>query len=559
MELHGWLTAKNCNISCLGEPVDLGSCVQYNNFLDKFPDDRVFIYDDKQITFLDGYIHNKSDFIKENGKSEWRKNFAAEIGKGTGECLNKLRGGFCGYVYDKLSALLTVYTDQTSNRAIYYYARDDKWIVSNYLDFIVRVLKANDIQYHFDATAAKYMLTYGFMLDSSTYIEEIKRVLPGNFVKIQSGKISVTPYYSIRYSEEKMSREEAVERIDTAFRRAIAREFEKDKEYGYKHLVDLSGGLDSRMVCWVAHDMGYTDQLNITYSQTGYTDQTVSQKIAKNLGHEYLFKALDDAKWMYDVDEMTLKSNGAACYMAMTGGNRFLKSLRSDAYGIEHTGMVGDVIISTFYHDKAFSYSSPQYGYNRYSERLSYDFKETLLQDYSTQELFAIYTRGILGAQTSYMIRQNYVATSSPFLDVDFLNVVFSIPFEYRSGHSIYLEWIAKKYPKAAHYGWEKWGGIKPQKSHIFFRKIKTAQRLLNIYFCKWFHKPNRDTMNPEDYWYERNPDIQQYMRKMFDERISNDILDDGIREDMRQLFEKGNITDKSLALTVLSAIYLYF
>lgn len=68
-----------------------------------------------------------------------------------------------------------------------------------------------------------------------------------------------------------------------SFKNAIKRAFEKDLEYGYKHLVALSGGLDSRMTAWVAHTMGYTNMLNYTFSQTDYLDEKVPKQITDKL------------------------------------------------------------------------------------------------------------------------------------------------------------------------------------------------------------------------------------------------------------------------------------
>ena len=57
--VHGFLAAGNMNIECLGEIVDLGHCKQYNNLLNKFPKDQVFLEGETQISFLDGYVFNK--------------------------------------------------------------------------------------------------------------------------------------------------------------------------------------------------------------------------------------------------------------------------------------------------------------------------------------------------------------------------------------------------------------------------------------------------------------------------------------------------------------------
>ncbi len=554
--MHGFLAAGNMDIECLGQYTDMGQCKQYNHLLNKFPKDQVFLDEEGQISFLDGYVHNKECFCLSAGK-DWQHAFAEAMRTDVGKCLRIMRGGFCGYIYNEQDASLVAYTDQISTKSLYYYADEERWMVSCSIPYMAAVLKANGVTYHFNEMAARYMLTYGYMLDDSTFVKEIHRLLPGQLVRIKNGSAEVERYYAIPDGEVQMSELEAVERIDFAFREAVRREFEKDREYGYRHLVDLSGGLDSRMVSWVAHDMGYTDQLNVTYCRYGYMDEIISGRIANYLGHEYVFKPLDDIGWMYDIDEIVLRNNGAALYTGITGGDRLLKTLNTDQFGMEHTGMIGDAVLSTFYHDREFNYGKPKLGLHRYSTRLSYTWPDDITQEYSCQEMFAIYTRGILGAQSSYIIRQHYVETASPFMDVDFLETVFSIPFAYRNRHHIYLKWMSKKYPGATQFGWEKWGGVKPREDHIFFRKVKTTQKLLWQTVCKALKRQNSDNMNPLDFWYQEKPGIQEYYREYFDGNRSR--ISGALGKDISLMFEKGNVTEKSMALTVLGAAKLYF
>jgi asparagine synthase (glutamine-hydrolysing) len=236
-----------------------------------------------------------------------------------------------------------------------------------------------------------------------------------------------------------------------------------------------------------------------------------------------------------------------------------LKELNTENYGIEHTGVIGGPTMASYYKDRNLAYGKPRYGLNGYSGRLHYEFDEKVLAQHKTQEAFAMNTRGFLGMQVSYMTRQNYLETSSPFADVDMLETAFSIPFEYRRDDRLYLEWIRTKYPDAAKFGWEKWGGIKPKQSHIFFRKVKTTQRLLYGYLCRFFHVSNPQSMNPMDYWYEKNPEIRLYLDEMFQARIECTVFDEGLREDMKTMYHDGNFTEKCLVLTVLSATHLYF
>ena len=96
------------------------------------------------------------------------------------------------------------------------------------------------------------------MLDDSTIIRNVKRILPGHMVVIRDGIVENRQYYNMNHIEtQEMSEEEAIERLDKAFRNAIRREFEKDIEYGYRHLVYLVG---------IPHIMG-----NPTYHTTIHT------------------------------------------------------------------------------------------------------------------------------------------------------------------------------------------------------------------------------------------------------------------------------------------------
>lgn len=554
--VRGFLAAGNMNIECLGETVEMGHYRQYSHLLNAFPNDQVFLDEKEQISFLDGFIYNKEK-MKTPGAGDWQHAFAGAMRMNEGECLRMLRGGFCGYVYHKQDSALVAYTDQVASKALYYYVDGDRWMISGHIPYMTAVLKANGVLYHFNETAARYMLTYGYMLDDSTFVKEIHRLLPGQLVRIGNGSVAVERYYMIPNREVRMSEQEAVERIDSAFREAVRREFDKDREYGRRHLVDLSGGLDSRMVSWVAHDMGYTDQLNVTYCRSDYLDYKISQKIAVYLGHEYLFKALDDVSWLYDIDDIISKNNGAALYTGITGGSRLLGMLNTEQFGLEHTGMIGDITLSTFYHDRELNFGKPRLGLNQYSNRFSYVVDNQIMEEYSCQEMFAIYTRGMMGAMSSYIIRQHYIEAASPFTDVDFLEVNYTIPFEYRDKHHIYLKWMEQKYSQATAFGWEKWGGVKPREDYIFFRKVKTTQRLLRKVACKIFDIQNSDNMNPLDYWYQRNPEIQRYYREYYDGNRNR--IDGELGRDISLMFEDGNVEEKSMALTVLAILKVYF
>lgn len=65
--------------------------------------------------------------------------------------------------------------------------------------------------------------------------------------------------------------------------------------------------------------------------------------------------------------------------------------------------------------------------------------------------------------------------------------------------------------------------------------------------------------MNPVDYWYSSNQQIQACLGQQFEERITSNVLGDDLRKDMLRLYRQGGFTEKEQVLTVLAAIHLYF
>lgn len=555
-QIKGWILAQKLDIS--NETRDQYGEIQFwDNGLKKFPGDSFFHTTSDEMSYLDGYVLNKRE-LTEQYHIHWHE-ILYQIFQNK-RLLNDLRGGFCGFVVSKDK--IFVFNDQLGNKPVYYYKSGTRFVISSRWNDVMAVLKSNGCRQTFNENAAKYMLTYGYMLDNSTFTEEINRLLPGQYLEYDrvTGNISVCQYFLLDNTAiENISEKDAVDRIDHYFRQAVKREFEKDVEYGYQHLTDLSGGLDSRMVTWVAHELGYEEQVNITYCRSRYLDFQIAQEIAKDLRHEFLFRSLDDFKWFQDVDEIMEVNNGAALYTGISGGYRFLEQINTDLFGIEHTGMIGDAVLSTFFCDEEQNFAAPREGMLRYSNTLKYDILNEVFDRYDNMEQFSFYTRGLLGAQTSYFIRQNRVETGSPFLDIDFITNVFKLPFAYRRKHNIYLKWIEEKYPAAANYGWEKWGGIKPTRKQEWKKYLKYSRNLLVERLGRLAGRVTSSNMTSVDLFLSENKGTQHLIEKYYNENIRHEVIPDELRKDMQQLYAKGTATEKAQVISVLSMVKNYW
>ena len=63
-----------------------------------------------------------------------------------------------------------------------------------------------------------------------------------------------------------------------------------------------------------------------------HMNERIAEKLVRELGNDYIFKALDNAKFIYEVDDL-VKENFGLCYFAgITGGRDFLKVLDKNLF-----------------------------------------------------------------------------------------------------------------------------------------------------------------------------------------------------------------------------------
>lgn len=549
------------NKRCIYNEMSYGQWKIARNSLNKFGDDKIFVQNEDSIVVTEGVILNKCRLLEKYNCSDLLELIIMLKDTYDNEFYNEFRGSFSGAFYDKAQNEWTVYTNHYGDNSVFYYNHNGVTIIASDINYIINLLKNNGIKYNLNEKAIYYLLTYAFMGDDSTVVSEIKRLAPGSVIHLtEDGLFEIKEYYRLymnKYDLSSWTNEQLIDRIDELFRNAIRLEYDKDIEYGYEHLADLSGGLDSRMNVWVAHKMGYHNMTNITYCQSGATDEKVAKQIAQALKTKIVFYPLDSAECMMDIDTNVSITSGLVVYSSITGGKKILEDLDPDKFGVEHTGQLGDVILGSYLS------STEQFSKNTvggmYSYTLSKEVIEKPLDIYQDYEQYMIYVRGLRGTLSSHFIRRNFVEVASPFLNVEFMEFCFSIPLEKRICHKIYIEWIKKKYPEAAKFIWEKRGVnlTAPKWYEYLHRAIYNGPnkilRIINL------EKPKATGMNPMDYWYNTNSDFKNYLDNYLKENISNKQISEKLEKQMTYMYDKERVIGKAQVLTALSVIKQYF
>jgi asparagine synthase (glutamine-hydrolysing) len=524
----------------------------------KFLKDKIFEQNEAYFIGIEGVLLNVNE-LKTNESTTVFDLLISLYENHGNDFVKQLRGDFSGFIYDKKADSWLVFTNQTGSKRVFIFEDSNYLFFASDLNRIAALMSELKIPRKLNTEAAYSLLTSGFMLNEISFIEGVNRLLPGCYLAHKNGKTSISNYFHLKNIERTTdSKAQIIEKVDALFQQAIKREFEKDKEYNYKHIATLSGGLDSRMTVLMAHKMGYTDQLNFTFSQANYLDEQIAKQIAVDHRHEFMFQSLDHGNYLRNVDEIVSFNDGMIIF---SGGAHVLKSCKNmnfDDYGLIHTGLIGDAVLGSFL-SKPYAIK-PSLTASAYSSKLIHKaekYIDDVQQNFESEELYKFYGRAFLGAMNGNYYLDVYSQSVSPFLDVDFLSYCYSIPDNLKFKQKIYIDWIAQKNKEFANYPWEK-TGVSPLISlnNKKYLALGYYKRMSLKFFDKLSGKL-KSGMNPFDYWLDENKALAQSFVDYFENNLSV-IENDELRNDCRWLFENGNWGERFQVLTLLSAIKLH-
>jgi asparagine synthase (glutamine-hydrolysing) len=523
----------------------------------KFEKDKIFFQDDDYIIVIDGVILNWRQLIQTYAISN-TVDLVRYLYRQRGDTFfSEFRGEFCGLLYDKKAESYVIFTNQTATKRLFYYHENDVIIFSSDLKCIIQTLKTNQLAYNLDEIGAYFLLTYGYMLEEYTTVREIKKLKAGYYLKIDNSTLTRLNYHRFEIAHITSDpKEKIISTLDELFCNALKQEYEKDDEYGYKHIATLSAGLDSRMNVMVSHKLGFIDKLIITFSRINYFDESIPKKITDDLNEEFLFYALDNTKFLKNISDVVWLNDGLILYSGSAHFFNMTNKLNFDDFGLIHTGMLGDMVMGSFYKKPKLEQVDIAAGF--YSSKLLPVIDERIRyieKEYETEESFVLYCRGFNGSNNSYWINECFTYQTSPFLNVEFLEYCQTLPIKYKYKEQIYIEWILAKYPEVAKYIWEK-QGTKLTDSTMLLMANKALYKIKNyarktLHPTKWIPL----NMNPFDFWYQSKPELKDFITNYFNEHI--DILDDykQLKADTINLFTTGKFEEKAQAITLIESV----
>jgi asparagine synthase (glutamine-hydrolysing) len=508
----------------------------------KFLNDKIFTETPDFIIGIDGVILNLFQLKKQHNLLDYTA-LIIHLFDLDKQFFMQFKGDFSGFIFNKNTEELICFTNHVGSQKLFYSQLGNSTIISHRLETVTQFRKDNRL----NIAAAYELMTFGGMIENKTLVTDVYRLLGGEQLTVTPTSFKVSKYFDFNtiQATDKSSKK-AIQKLDELFTDLITLEYEKDKEYGYEHFATLSGGLDSRMNVMAANKMGYQTH-NFCFSQSNYDDHKIAEQISKDLNNKFSFISLDNADYLTQLEENLEIYDGLIFYLASAHYNYTLNKLDIKNAGVIHTGQIGDAILGGFV-----SLGKPNYFSSMMSRKLEHKLTPINTSKYASEETFKLYNR-LFNVTTAgcYVSSHHQSYLVAPFLDPEFISLCLSLHPSLKKEGKIYFEWINKLRPEVANYKWEK-TGFRPDA--LWKNKLSQYTKKIKKTYFAATNQQHKTSMNPYDYWYNNNKEVASFFENHFKNNIAC-IENTELNKDATSLFEIGNTIEKSMVITLLSAI----
>lgn len=358
--------------------------------------------------------------------------------------LNLIDGYFCAVFYDVAKKEITLVSDRYGMRMLYFYSKGSgiAW-GSN----VQSILAFEGVDKSFNDNSFDCFMKLGHLLGEETWFEHIKLIKPASIVKIDIESKAATHSHYWSWSQIKktnLSFDDAVFELGKRFITAVEKRFNPHEKIG----IALSGGLDSRAifaaVCKIFPDyQGYS----YTFGIKGCDDIKIAKKVIERSKWKHQAFYFDENNWFLPRIPRVINTDGMQDLRHMHG-SEFMDKI-ADYIDINLNGYLGDAVFGGSYLVSSKSTdnnSSFEIANKIYKGFLKSDF---LGDHYSIDSLDPILfmLRGRRFINMAQVNSSSFIEHRKPFMDNSCIELIYSLPEEYRRNNLIYSEMLKEFFP----------------------------------------------------------------------------------------------------------------
>ncbi|MBH0038957.1 asparagine synthase-related protein [Pseudoalteromonas sp. SWN166] len=359
--------------------------------------------------------------------------------------LNKLDGYFCAAIYDKNKKRVKLISDRYGMRMLYWYWNKGQFA---WASEVKAILSLDNIDQTINSTSFECFMDLGYLLNEHTWFENIKLIKPATVISLDLQKNTVSQYHYWTWAEIKpspISFDDAVNELGNRFIQAVERRFDPKEKIG----ITLSGGLDSRVI-FAAVEHLYPDYKGsaFTFGIGGCDDITIAKTVVSKSHWNHKEYHFTDKNWFKPRFEKVWNTDGMKDMMHMHGGE-FIDDIASNV-DINLNGYLGDAIFggSYFKNDNYLNRKINKnivesYYHNTKDENFDSDFYNI---NHIDPYLFMSRGRRLINMGTVNSLIA--LEQRKPFFDNGCVELIYSLPDEYRLNNKLYAAMLHKFFPK---------------------------------------------------------------------------------------------------------------
>ena len=200
------------------------------------------------------------------------------------DCMMRFRGMFSFGLWDARRRRLLLVRDRLGIKPMYYAVLPDGGIVFG--SEMKAILASGRVSAAVSRTALSEYLLFGYLAAPQTMFGSIASLPPGHMLVWEAGKVTVRPYWELRFNpREGRTDEEMVEAFSAKFDEAVRLRLMSDVPLG----VFLSGGLDSSAIAATMnrHVGERLNTFSIGFPAGYYSELPYARAVAEHLGAEH--------------------------------------------------------------------------------------------------------------------------------------------------------------------------------------------------------------------------------------------------------------------------------
>lgn len=394
--------------------------------------------------------------------------------------IKMLRGSYFIKIYDRQTGIYSFVSDFAASRPHYYIHKSNSFFVSPSL---IKCMETADVDGQFDEVSISEYLTLQSILENRTLFQGVRTFPPGSIVTYNPASDELVVRNAFEWSDLVGPKycgsfTDAVAESVDLFRTACARQVRTNDRVG----IYLSGGLDSR--CILAAMSENIDLRTFSFGPIDSPDMVYARMCSEAIGTIHSEFEMKNGSWISMIaKEHTRSAEGGH---SIVHAHNFWRANEAGKYiDVNIHGHFGDLLIGGSYMydgdrdglpsrllatlSEKWGWGSPiaaHEGVGLFAD-IAPDFVELVHERIShtlgvygdvppdfAHDLAALHLHGSRNIQYYLVHNRQYFDDICPFLDIDLLKFIYSLPAQFRKGRRLQIAMLKAMSPELAKIPW---------------------------------------------------------------------------------------------------------